>query len=234
MNKISCKSCPVWSKCSFKFLKEHEVHYLDEIKQTIQLNRGDFLNEKGKTVDYVYCIQSGHTKITWPDENFQKESIVKIVVPGDMTGYRCVFSEQNFRATAVAIEPVVACKIPKDFFFELTSSNIQFNLEILKKMGSEIKKAEERLHSFTAKNVRERLAECLIKLYELSGEDVDNQQQIKIKLTRDEIASLIGTAKETVVRTLTDFKEEKIIDQLDNVLIITNLEKLSNISKNIY
>ncbi len=234
MNKISCKSCPVWSKCSFQLLKEHEVHYLDEIKQTIQLNRGDFLNEKGKIVDYVYCIQSGHTKITWPDENFQKESIVKIVAPGDMTGYRCVFSEQNFRATAVALEPVVACKIPKDFFFELISSNIQFNLEIFKKMGSEIKKAEERLHSFTAKNVRERLAECLIKLYELSGENIDNQQQIKIKLTRDEIASLIGTAKETVVRTLTDFKEEKMIDQLDNILIITNLEKLSNISKNIH
>jgi len=234
MNKISCKSCPVWSKCSFQFLKEHEVHYLDEIKQTIQLNRGDFLNEKGKIVDYVYCIQSGHTKITWPDENFQKESIVKIVAPGDMTGYRCVFSEQNFRATAVAIEPVVACKIPKDFFFELLSSNIHFNLEIFKKMGSEIKKAEERLHSFTAKNVRERLAECLIKLYELSGEENNNQLHIKIKLTRDELASLIGTAKETVVRTLTDFKEERIIDQLDNVLIITNLEKLSNISKNIH
>ena len=212
MSKIHCKNCPAWSKCFFKELKDHEIHYLDEVKQTFSLDRKGTLNEKGKPVDYVYCIQSGHLKISWPDENFAKESIVKVVGPGDLTGYRCIFSESNYRATAIALEPITVCKIPKDFFLELMSSNPKFNFNILNKMGNEIKRAEEKLHSYCAKNVRERLAECLINLYNLSGEEIENQKIIKVKLSRDEIASLIGTAKETVVRTLASFKEEDLID----------------------
>jgi CRP-like cAMP-binding protein len=208
MSNTDCRNCTAWNKCSFKSLKDHEMYYLNKVKQTITIEKRQILNEQNTEIDYVYCIQSGFAKIIWPDKNFNSESILKLVGPGDFTGYRCLFSESHFRATASALCQVTACKIPKEFFIELINSNKQFNMHILNLMGSEIKKAEERLHSFTAKNVRERLAECLIKLYELSGEDVDNQQQIKIKLTRDEIASLIGTAKETVVRTLTDFKEE--------------------------
>ncbi len=233
MIKVSCKSCPAWEKCSFKNLKEHELHYLDEIKQPLQLSRGDFLNIKDQAVDYVYCVQSGFAKITWPDDNYQKESIVKIVAPGDMTGYRCLFSETNYRATAVALEPLNACRIPKDFFLELLKTNNNFNFDILKKMGLEIRNSEKRLHSFCAKNVRERLAECLMRLNEIAGiKNSDRTYSINIKLSRDELASLIGTAKETVVRALTELKEEKIIDQFDHVLIINDFEKLKNISNN--
>jgi CRP-like cAMP-binding protein len=234
MLKVHCKNCPAWSKCFFQDLKDHEIHYLDEVKLTFSLGRKGILNEKGKPVDYVYCIQSGYSKITWPDENFSKESIVKIVGPGDLTGYRCIFSESSYRATAIALEPITVCKIPKDFFMELMISNPKFNMNILNKMGIEIRRAEEKLHSFCSKDVRERLAECLINLYYFYGEEINNQKYIKVKLNRNEIASLIGTAKETVVRTLAAFKEEKLIDQNENFLIITNLDKLQNLSNNIH
>jgi CRP-like cAMP-binding protein len=235
MSKISCKNCPVLSSCSFRFLTEDEINMLDEIKTSIKLVRGENLHAKDQEASWLSCIQSGYVKIIWPDQNFQKESIVKIVSPGDMTGYRCLFSESKFRATAVALEPVSACRVPKDFFFELLQKNKDFNFDILNKMGVEIRNSEQRLHSFCTKNVRERLCECLLQLIEIAGhKNADDSYSLKIKLSRDEISSLIGTAKETVVRALTDLKEEKVLTQEEQTLIILNLEKLNNIANNIH
>lgn len=218
-----------------RHLSATEMKMLYEVNEVVYLQRGDFLNQKDRPVDFVYYVESGYVKIVWPDQRFSKESIIKIVAPGDFTGYRCVFSETHYRATAVALGPVKVIKIPKNFFIELLIANKDFNFEILNMMGIEIRNAEKKLHSYCVKNVRERLAECLIYLNNLSGTiDENGNSIIQIKLSRDELSSLIGTAKETVVRALSDLKEEKIIDQDSDLnTIILDLKKLIKISTNI-
>lgn len=229
MKSIHCQNCPSWKKSAFHAMTEEQLNDLQSEKSSFENGRGANLNQKGKAADGAYCIAAGHAKITWP-QNGGKESIVKIVSPGDMAGYRCLFSEDTFRATAVSLGNVKGCFIPKVYFHELLKKNYQFNSEILLRMGLEIKSSEQRLHSFCQKNVRERMAEALLILKEQCGVEKDGKWILDIQLTREELSSWIGTAKETVVRCLSDMKEEKIIDQEGSSIVLLNLKSLAVIA----
>lgn len=226
---IHCQSCPAWKQSVFHSFSEADLNHLQINKTSFEKNRGSQLNQKGSTTDGAYCMASGHVKIIWPEAD-GKESIVKIVSPGDMTGYRCLFSEDTFRATAVALGSIKGCFISKDHFNHLLKNNQSFNAEILKRMGIELKLAEKRLHSFCQKSVRERMAETLLILHESCGVEKEGKWILDIQLTREEISSWIGTAKETVVRCLSDMKVEKIIEQDGAHIVLLNIQALQTIA----
>jgi len=215
----------------FKSLNDEEKRRLDNIKRPFSLARGQFLNKQHTTTDGLYYITSGFAKIIWPETN-SRESVVKIVGPDDMTGYRCLFSEETFRASAISISsPLSGFFIPKDFFFDLIKSNIEFNFEILKRLGIEIRRSENRLRSYGKNNVRERVAESLIYLNSLCGVPIEGENSIAldIQLTRDEYSSWIGAAKETFVRCLSDMRDEGLIESNGPVIIIKNYQALEKI-----
>lgn len=228
-NSVHCHSCPAWKNSSFRSMSEDQLNTLQSKKNSFENSRGSVLNVQGTATDGAYCLASGHAKIVWPEKD-GRESIVKIVSPGDMAGYRCLFSEETYRATAVALGPIKGCFIPKSDFQELLTTNGHFNAEILNRMGKEIKFSEQRLHSFCQKNVRERMAEALLWLKENCGVEKDGKWILDIQLTREEIGSWIGTAKETVVRCLSDMKEENIIEQDGLHIVLTNLKSMESIA----
>jgi CRP-like cAMP-binding protein len=222
---VHCHNCPAWKQSAFHTLSETQLNDLQVKKTSFELQRGSQLSKKGTPTNGAYCIASGHAKIIWPEAD-GKESIVKIVSPSDMTGYRCLFSEDTFRATAVALGSIRGCFIPKENFNGLLKDDHQFNFEILKRMGNELKLAEKRLHSFC----RERLAEALLILKESCGVQKDDRWVLDIQLTREEISSWIGSAKETVVRSLSEMKDEKVIEQDGLHIVIINIEGLKHIA----
>lgn len=226
---IHCHDCPAWKKSAFHRMSESELNALQLNKTSFENSRGSFLNQQGSTTDGAYCIAQGHAKIIWPETD-GRESIVKLTSPGDMAGYRCLFSEETFRATAVALGPIKGCFISKNNFNDLLKNNFDFNREILMRMGKEIKFSEQRLHSFCQKNVRERMAEALLILKDLCGVQSEGKWILEVNLTREEISSWIGTAKETVVRCLSDMKAEKVIDQEGNYIVLLNTESLEIIA----
>lgn len=226
---VHCHSCPAWKQSTFHTLSEIQLNDLQVNKTSFEYHRGSHLNQKGNPANGAYCIGSGHAKIIWPEVD-GKESIVKIVSPSDMTGYRCLFSEDTFRATAVALGSIRGCFIPKEHFNGLLKDDHQFNFEILKRMGNELKLAEKRLHSFCQKNVRERLAEALLTLKETCGVQKDDRWVLDIQLTREEISAWIGSAKETVVRSLSDMKDEKVIEQEGLHIVLLNIKALRQIA----
>lgn len=228
-SSVHCQNCPAWKNSAFSALSPSELDSLQVEKSSFEKTRGDHLNKKGTPVDGAYCLASGHVKVTWPEPN-GRESIVKIVSPGDMAGYRCLFSEETFRATAVALSPVKGCFIPKDQFHHLLEKNSRFNAEMFRRMGKELRLAESRLHAFCQKNVRERMAQALLILKDSCGVETEGKWLLDIQLTREEISSWIGSAKETVVRTLTDMKEEKVIELDGSVITLLNIEALKKIA----
>lgn len=226
---IHCHDCPAWKNSAFSSLSKPELDKLQTQKLSFEKHRGSFLNQKGHKVDGAYCLASGHAKVIWPEAS-GKESIVKIVSPGDMAGYRCLFSEENFRASAVALNSIQGCFIPVDQFLNLLQSQPEFNADMFKRMGKEIRLAESRLHSFCQKNVRERMAQALLLLKDSCGVEKENTWLLNIQLTREEISAWIGTAKETVVRTLSDMKDEKVIDLDGSQITLLNIEALKSIA----
>ncbi|MGZ3690282.1 MAG: Crp/Fnr family transcriptional regulator [Pseudobdellovibrio sp.] len=196
-------------------------------------NRGQSFNTQNSPALDVYCIASGNAKITHFSDNSAPPSIVRIAAGGDLLGYRCIFSETNYRATASALESSKVCKISNSFIFSLIEESPDFSRELLKRMGQEISSAENHHHSFVRKNVRERVAEALILLKNKSSVQVPQGQKIDIKLNRSELASWVGTAKETLIRALADLREEKLIEESeDDCIIILDLEKLYKVAGN--
>lgn len=228
-SSVHCQNCPAWKNSAFSALSTDDLDVLQKKKSSFEKHRGDPLNKKGMPVDGAYCLAGGHVKVTWPEPN-GKESIVKIVSPGDMAGYRCLFSEETFRATAVALNSVKGCFIPREQFHHLLETNPKFNGEMFKRMGKELRLAESRLHAFCQKNVRERMAQALLLLKDSCGVETEGKWLLDIQLTREEISSWIGSAKETVVRTLTDMKEEKVIELDGSVITLLNVEALKKIA----
>ncbi len=225
--EVRCENCSAFSKSAFANLDSESLNFLNSQKKISTFSNNQIFSEKGKPADVVYCLQQGAAKVHLTNIGGQK-SIVRLVAPGDMLGYRCIFSADTFRGTASSIDNSSACRISKDTIFQLIERNTKFAVELLARMGREIATAEMRHQSFCQKNVRERLAEALLILHQKFGSKISNR--IPMLLTRKELANWMGAAKETVIRTLSDFKEEGLIEISDDSVFILQPDLLHRLA----
>lgn len=220
-----CKNCETVCLGIFSDLTEESLDKLSEHKVTNIFKKGQTLFMQGNPPFGMYCVKSGIVKITQlgPDG---KESIVRLAKPGDTVGHRSLFSEESYKATATAIQETKVCFYDKKYIQKLVKDEPSIAYNIISALGRDLGAAEQRLTSFSQKNVRERLAELLLILKEGYGENINGKIRLNIKLTREEMASIIGTASETLIRFFTEFKSEGIIEQQGKTIFIINEEKL--------
>jgi CRP-like cAMP-binding protein len=221
-----CKSCPAWASSAFAHLNDADLDHLQRKKVESIYQRGDAFSQKGRPANDVYCLGSGSAKVTLVDEQTGRQSLVRLVAPGDMLGYRCIFSTGKFRGTATALTPSRACKVSKALVFELIERVPRFSFDLLRRMGLEVANAEYHHHSFCQKNVRERLAEALLILKEKFGKETPLGWKIDTRLTRTELSNWVGASREGVIRQLTEFAQEQLIEQIGDYTYLKNVEKL--------
>jgi CRP-like cAMP-binding protein len=155
-----------------------------------------------------------------------KESIIRIASAGDIIGHRSLFTQKYYQATAKALDEAHVCFIDKDFILKLIQAKPDVAANIIQKLSRDLGAAEHRISSFHQKNVRERLAELLLLLKESHGEETPQGIYLNIKLTRDEMASIIGTAPETLIRFMSELKGLGYIEQEGKKIFITNEKSL--------
>jgi CRP-like cAMP-binding protein len=126
------------------------------------------------------------------------------------------------------MEDTEVCFIDKKFILKVIANNPCVALSLINKLSRDMGVAEKKLTSFHQKNVRERLAELILALKASHGIKIGDRWRIDLKLTREEMATMIGTANETVIRFMTEFKEAGIIEQEGKVLYVINEEELLN------
>jgi len=159
-----------------------------------------------------------------------KEQIIRFALPGDITGYRSVISNEPACTTAEVLEDSVVCQIPADILFTLVRTNGNFAIELMKLTCKELGEANSYMTDIAQKTVRERLAEILIHLDDEFG--TDDQQVLKISLTREELSNIVGTATESIIRLLSEFKNENIIElkgRKIKILDMPGLKRKANI-----
>ncbi|MDD0853392.1 Crp/Fnr family transcriptional regulator [Halobacteriovorax sp. GB3] len=221
-----CEHCPSKGQGIFCELKNSELHEISEHKVTNTYKKGQTLFVQGNHPFGIYCINSGNIKVTktGPDG---KESIVRIVKGGDVLGHRSLFTNDYYSATATAIEDSKVCFIDKKYILKVIEEKPSVALNVINKLSRDMGAAESKLTSLHQKNVRERLAELFLLLKETHGEEVSTGRfKLNIKLTREEMATMIGTANETLIRFISEFKDENLIEQEGKVLFVVNEEKL--------
>ncbi|WP_164848271.1 Crp/Fnr family transcriptional regulator [Halobacteriovorax sp. HLS] len=225
-SQTKCESCPSNGQGIFCELEELALSDIDKHKVTNKYKKGQTLFVQGNHPFGIYCISKGNVKVTkvGPDG---KESIVRICQGGDILGHRSLFTEEHYTATATAMEESEVCFIDKKYILKMIEEKPTVSLNIINKLSKDMGSAETKLSSFHQKNVRERLAELLLVLKKTHGTELaDGKVKLDIKLTREEMATMIGTANETLIRFISEFKDEGLIEQDGKTLIIVKEEEL--------
>jgi CRP/FNR family transcriptional regulator, polysaccharide utilization system transcription regulator len=224
-----CAGCSLESGSIFKHLTPEETDKLNFEKDFRHYKRGDILYQEGNRISGFYCINSGIIKVF--KTGFDgKEQIIRFAKKGDIIAYRSVLSNELACTSAKVIEDCQVCFIPSEILVSFIKTNPSYALELVKLACHELGEANSFITDIAQKTVRERLAEIILLLVNDFG--LDEQKYLNISLTREELANIVGTATESVIRLLSEFKSDNLVELNGRKIKVLNrkaLEKISNL-----
>ncbi len=222
-----CNECGSMLKTIFNKLSPEQLNYVINKKTCTCPVKGEVIYEEGSRINGIYCVHKGIIKI-YKTGTEGKEQIVKFAKPGDIFGYRSVINKEPACTSVKVLDDAVLCFLPSPDLYHLLKENSEFGIELLQIACNELGEANDYITDIAQKSVKERLAEVLLSLQEEFG--VNSDGILNIILTREELANLIGTATESVIRLLSEFKSESIIELQGRKIKILDVQKLKRIS----
>lgn len=200
---VTCATCGAKKDSLFGSFCGAETEHLDEQKSCAYYKKNQPLFIEGSSPRGVFCINEGRVKIFTRGEE-GKEQIIHISKQGEIVGFRAMFSGEPYKVAATTLEESNICFIGKNDFLSMVDTNALLRNAIMKELSKELADRATFITNMAQKSVRERLAFALILLDDIySGE--------MINLSREDLANFVGTATETLIRLLKDFKEEGTI-----------------------
>jgi CRP/FNR family transcriptional regulator len=219
---VSCSTCGARKSSLFGSFCDHEVSSADAVKVCSFYKKNQPLFIEGSFPRGVYCLNQGKVKVfARGDEG--KEQIIHIAKEGEIIGFRAMFSGEPYRVSSSTLEECNICFIAKEEFLDMMDKNASLRNGIIKELSKELGDQAMFITNMAQKSVRERLAFALLLLGDIYGEE-------PINLTREDMANFVGTATETLIRLLKDFKEEGILEIHTRKLEILDRERLFKIS----
>ena len=221
-----CEQCIVREFSALKALNKDELIRIADCKTSYVVKKGETIFDEGDSLNGIYCIKDGVCKLSKLSDN-GKDQIVKLVKKGELLGQRSLISEESTNLSAIAIEDMQVCFIPKQEILQFFNENNQFSLNMMKSVCGDLKDADDNMVNLAQKTVKQRLAETLLKLESDFGSNDDGS--LKLQLSRDEIAGMIGTATESCIRLLSEFNKEGWITLQGKKITITNKKEMQRL-----
>lgn len=223
-NPVNCNNCTKRFTSVFCKVENDSLDQINEEKICTPYKKGQVIFHEGTRPHGIYCVNRGKIKLSkFGDDG--KEQILRLVKAGDLLGYRSLLSQDKYSASAVALEDSGVCFIPKELFMGILQKDGILSMEIMKLLSDDLRKAELSITHLAQKPVRERLAEALLFIKETYGFEEDGKT-LNLKLSREELANLVGTATETVIRLLSEFKADHLISLEGKKISIESLNRL--------
>jgi len=194
--------------------------------ETAELSKKVSLYTEGKRPKYLYYLKSGKVKGFRLHED-GKEYITNLYSAGDFIGYMPLLENKSYEDTAEVLERAEVVMIPRDEFIGLVFNDMTIANKFIKLVAQNVKEKEERLLNLAYGSLRKRVARALVDIHSKFNKSGD--QNAVIDIPREDIAQYVGTATESLIRTLSDFKSEKLVEIKDGKIYIANLEKLNNL-----
>jgi DNA-binding response OmpR family regulator len=222
-------------------LEKRNVLNLSEEDQHVLLNdlvkearvkvykKKQLIYEDGDSPIYVYYLVKGKVR-TFLYYQDGRELSTNIRTDGQFFGYESILLNEGYTESASALEDTEVALIPKEKFFELMFNKPVIATKFIKLLSGNVKEKEEQMLGFAYDSVRKRVANTLVHVASKTIES-PNQNEVVIRISRDDLAALAGTANETISRMLADFKDEKLIIKEGNAIRIYSIEKLKNIKQ---
>lgn len=219
---VTCETCKTRHDSLFKSFCNEEVGGLDAMKSCSYFKKNQPLFIEGSIPRGVFCLNSGKVKIFARGEE-GKEQIIHLAKEGEIVGFRAMFSGEPYKVSATTLEECNICFISKSDFLDLVDTNATLRNGIMKELSTELADRATFITNMAQKSVRERLAFSLLLLNDIYKDEM-------INLSREDLANFVGTATETLIRLLKDFKEEELIQTHARKIEILDVQGLLKVS----
>ncbi|MGI6479413.1 MAG: Crp/Fnr family transcriptional regulator [Salinivirgaceae bacterium] len=213
---------------AFRQLKYSEIQSIKKSHEVINYARGASIFLEGEKPESLLCLIEGKVKI-YQEGVGGREQILRMAQPQGFIGYRALFAEEDYAASARALEDCVVVSIPKIVLNQIMANNPMFTKKMMMLMAKELGFANRRTVALTQKHVRARLADSLLFLKETYGYE-DDGKTIHAYLSRQDIAGLSNMTTSNAIRTLSNFATEGILDIRGRRIKIRDINKLKKIS----
>ncbi len=221
-----CEQCIVKQFNSLKALTKDELIRISGCKESRTIKKGEIIFEEGEILNGIFCIREGICKLSKLSSN-GKDQIVKLVARGDIMGQRSLIGDESANLSAVAINDMEVCFIPKSEILDDLQKNNNFSMTMLQKMADELKLSDNIIVDMAQKSVKQRMAEALVQIYETFG--TEENEALSVILSREDYANIVGTATESAIRILSQFKKEGLISTKGKQIIIEDVNGLRRV-----
>ncbi len=191
-----------------------------------KLKKKQIIYNEGNHAVRLYYVQSGKVK-TYKTNDDGKELVTGIYNEGDFFGYIAILEHSTYKETAEALEDCEIAIIGKDNFEGLINNNRDVLKKFVELLAKNISDKEQQLLGLAYNSLRKKVADALVTVYNKYKDD--KAERFAMDISRDNLATIAGTAKESLIRTLSDFKEEKLIDIVKGDIIVLDEKKLRNL-----
>ena len=223
-----CEQCIVRQLNSLKTLSKDELLKISACKTTRTVKKGEVIFDEGDYINGVFCVSEGVCKVSKRSAN-GREQIIHLINKGDFLGERSLINDDAANLKATAINDMEVCFIPREEIINDLKQNPDFSMSVLQNMAMSLKNTDNVIVDMAQKTVNQRLAETLLNLDKKFGRNRDNI--LNIHLSREDIANIIGTATESAIRLLSEFKRDELISLKGKNISILNVSKLKKIAQ---
>ena len=183
------------------------------------------LYTQGKKPRFLFYLVNGKIKSYKTNED-GKEYICDLYNSGDFIGYNALIQEINYEDSAMALEDAEVMQISREDFLKMIHTDMNIASAFIRIMSNNMKEKEERMLNLAYSSLRKRIAKALIEIQNKFDEENTGEP---ISMSREDIAQYVGAATESLIRTLSDFKTEKLIEIKGTNIFIKNLDELRNL-----
>lgn len=219
---VTCSTCLSRKGSLLGGFCNDELVHLDAHRSCNYYKKNQSLFLEGSFPRGVFCINQGKVKV-YKRGDEGKEQIIHIAKEGELVGFRAMFSGEPYNVGSETLEESNICFISKDDFLNMMDTNPTLRNGIIRELSKELADRAAFITNMAQKSVRERLAFALILLMNIYEDE-------PINLSREDMANFVGTATETLIRLLKDFKEEGLIEIHTRKLTVLNDKKLMDIA----
>lgn len=224
-----CGHCQVSPETSFCGLSPRAAHSLGEIRRTSSYPSGAILFMEGEQARGVYILCQGRVKLLTTNSD-GKTLIFKIAKPGEILGLNACLSGTPHEITAETLQPAQLAYVGREDFLKFIRENGDACLQVAQHLGRDCHSAYEVIRSIGLSNsVEEKLARFLLD-WSAGGQESNLGVKVKLALTHEEIAQLIGCSRESVSRSFSDFKRKRLVEVNGATLVLQNKEALETLA----
>jgi CRP/FNR family transcriptional regulator len=213
----------------FKNLTDEELKELQAYLVTTAYKKKEYIFSEGDSPEWFYIVSAGKVKVTKLSHE-GKEIILEVISPHDIFGGVAVLRNFPYPANAVAMEDAEVIKMSRKNLMRLVDRFPNLMYFIALQLGDRMKSSHDSLKNIALERVEARIAALLLKLSNKVGVETKDGLLIDMRLTKQDVADMVGTTVETSIRTFSKFKKEGLVTDTDGKFIIKDKEGLASLS----